>query len=149
MAGMPGRASSLLSSASKPISPSGGRCERLRRAASWGSIALALAATYVCFGSSPAGTKAALGSFPPLVIMTVRGGLAGAVLTAWALWAGAQRPGRRQLLSSFLIGTLILALGAGVGTVGQRTVPSGIVGVLSAMMPLIATCLGYLLFREK
>src|SRR3954452_16243665 len=144
MSSMSTHTTAPLSPASKLTARSRPRGERLRRAASWGSIALALAATYVCFGSSPAGTKAALGSFPPLVIMTVRGGLAGAVLTAWALWAGAQRPGRRQLLSSFLIGTLILALGAGVGTVGQRTVPSGIVGVLSAMMPLIATCLGYL-----
>jgi len=52
-------------------------------------------------------------------------------------------------LWSFLIGTLILALGAGVGTVGQQTVPSSVVGVLSAMMPLIAACLGFLLFRER
>jgi drug/metabolite transporter (DMT)-like permease len=113
------------------------------------SIVPALAATYVCFGSSPAGTKAALGSFPPLVIMTARGFLAGAVLTVWALASGVQRPNLRRALSSFLIGTLILALGAGVGTVGQQTVASGVVGVLSAMMPLITACLGYLLFREK
>lgn len=83
------------------------------------------------------------------MIMAVRGCLGGIMLTAWALWSGAQRPSLRQLLSSFLVGTLILALGAGVGTMGQRTVASGVVGVLSAMMPLIATCLGYLLFREK
>jgi drug/metabolite transporter (DMT)-like permease len=110
---------------------------------------LALATTFICFGSSPAGTKAALGSFSPLLIMTVRGGVAGAVLTFWALWNGARRPDLRQLVSAFLVGTLILALGAGVGTMGQRTVASGVVGVLSAMMPLIAACLGFLLFREK
>jgi drug/metabolite transporter (DMT)-like permease len=146
---MPSRTVRLLPSAPEATAPSGTRHARLRKAASWGSIALALAVTYVCFGSSPAGTKAALGSFPPLMIMTVRGCLAGGVLTAWALWTGAQRPNVRQLLSSFLIGTLILALGAGVGTLGQQTVASGVVGVLSAMMPLIAACLGYLLFREK
>jgi drug/metabolite transporter (DMT)-like permease len=112
-------------------------------------VVLALIITYVCFGSSPAGTKIALGSFSPLLIMTVRGCVAGAVLTIWALWTGAQQPNRWQLMSAFLVGTLILALGAGVGTVGQRTVASGVVGVLSAMMPLIAACLGYLLFREK
>jgi len=81
--------------------------------------------------------------------MAVRGFLAGAALTAWTLWSGAQWPSLRQLLSSFLVGILILALGAGVGTVGQQTVASGVVGVLSAMMPLIAACLGYLLFRER
>lgn len=146
---MSSRITPLLSSASKSTALSGTRRDRLRKAASWGSIALALAATYVCFGSSPAGTKAALGAFPPLMIMTLRGCLAGAVLTVWALRTGAQRPDMRQLRSSFLIGTLILALGAGVGTVGQQTVASSVVGVLSAMMPLLAACLGYLLFREK
>ena len=112
-------------------------------------VILALAITFICFGSSPAGTKAALGSFSPLLIMAVRGGVAGAVLTAWALRSGARQPHLRQLVSAFLVGTLILALGAGVGTMGQRTVASGVVGVLSAMMPLIAACLGFLLFREK
>src|SRR4051812_4896148 len=144
---MPSRTVPSLTSG--PTARSEMRRRGLHKAASWGSIALALAATYVFFGSSPAGTKAALGSFPPLVIMTVRGCLAGAVLTVWALASGAQRPDVRRLLSSFLVGTLILALGAGIGTIGQQTVASGVVGVLSAMMPLITACLGYLLFRER
>lgn len=135
--------------ASKREAPASGGRGRFRKAASFGSIALALAATYVCFGSSPAGTKAALAPFPPLMIMTMRGCVAGCVLTVWALLAGARRPTLPQLVSSFLIGTLILAAGAGVGTIGQRTVASSVCGVLSAMMPLIAACLGYLLFREK
>jgi drug/metabolite transporter (DMT)-like permease len=137
------------SATSRPVARSETRRRGFHKAASWGGIALALAATYVFFGSSPAGTKAALGSFPPLVIMTVRGFLAGAVLTVWALASGAQRPDVRRLVSSFLVGTLILALGAGIGTIGQQTVASGVVGVLSAMMPLITACLGYLLFRER
>jgi drug/metabolite transporter (DMT)-like permease len=119
------------------------------KAAGWSQVALALAALYICFGSSPAGTKAALQSLPPLVIMGVRGGVAGLVLTAWSLHSGAEWPGPRRLLSSALLGVLILALGAGVGTVGQQTVASSVVGVLSALMPLIAACLAFLLFREK
>ncbi|HYZ21968.1 MAG TPA: EamA family transporter [Rhodopila sp.] len=138
-----------LSPPSKPIARSDRRRSQLQMAASWGSIALALIATYICFGSSPAGTKAALSSFPPLVIMTVRGFLAGAALTAWALATGARRPGLRRLLSSLLVGTLILALAAGVGTVRQQTVAPSIVGVLSATMPLMSACLAYLLFRER
>src|SRR4051812_6626096 len=149
MSSMSTHTTAPLSPASKLTARSRPRGERIRKAASWGSIALALATTYVCFGSSPAGTKAALGSFPPLLIMTVRGCVAGSVLTIWALLTGAQRPTLRRLVCSFLVGTLILALGAGMGTVGQQTVASGVVGVLSAMMPLITACLGYLLFREK
>jgi len=44
---------------------------------------------------------------------------------------------------------LILALGAGGGTFGQRTVPSGVAGVMSALLPIFAAALGYLLFRER
>lgn len=146
---MPSRVVFPLSLGSKLVAGPKARRARFGRAASWGSVALALLATYICFGSSPAGTKAALTSFPPLLIMTVRGTLAGAVLVIWALATGAKRPGLRAVVCSFMVGTLILALGAGVGTIGQRTVPSGVVGVLSALMPLITACLAYLLFREK
>jgi drug/metabolite transporter (DMT)-like permease len=146
---MSSRASSLPNPAPERIGRSGRHREQLRTATNWAGIALALGATYACFGSSPAGTKAALGSFPPLLIMGVRGCVAGAVLSGWALWSGAERPGRRRLVSSFLVGTLILALGSGVGTIGQQTVPSGVVGVLSATMPLLAACLAYALFRER
>jgi drug/metabolite transporter (DMT)-like permease len=48
-----------------------------------------------------------------------------------------------------LIGFLILTCGAGAGTYGQLTVASGVAGVLSALLPLFAACIGYILFREK
>lgn len=112
-------------------------------------VPLALAATYVFFGSGPAGAKAALASLPPLTLVAVRGLVAGALLLAWAIKSGAQPPTRRQWLSSIAIGILILALGAGSATVGQRSISSGIAGVLSALLPLIAACLGYAMFRES
>ena len=111
-------------------------------------VLLALAATYIFFGSGPAGAKAALVSLPPLGLVAVRGLLAGSILLTWAIKSGAQPPSRWQVLPSVIIGILILALGAGCGTIGQRTVPSGVAGVLSALLPLIAGCLSYALFRE-
>ncbi|MBV9783830.1 MAG: EamA family transporter [Acidisphaera sp.] len=112
-------------------------------------VALALLATYVCFGSGTVGIKAVLDSLPPLVAMASRGVLAGAVLFAWSIWSGAPWPSWRQALACSGIGTLMLALGAGVSTVGQRTVAAGLAGVLAATMPLFAACIGYLLFREQ
>ncbi|MBV9735110.1 MAG: EamA family transporter [Acidisphaera sp.] len=112
-------------------------------------VALALLATYVCFGSGNAGIKAAIETLPPLFVMAVRGVIAGAILVAWSLASGAPRPSRRQILGCSAIGTLMLALGAGVSSVGQRSVASGIAGVLAAIMPLFAACLGYLMFRER
>lgn len=57
-------------------------------------------------------------------------------------------PSARQWIASFIIGVLILAIGTGCGSLGQRSVASGVAGVLSALLPLLAACLGYLLFRE-
>lgn len=112
-------------------------------------VPLALAATYAFFGSGPAAAKAALVSLPPLLLVGMRGLIAGAVLLAWSVASGAAPPSRRQWASSALIGILILVLGAGGGTLGQQTVPSSIAGVLSALLPIIAACLGYVLFRER
>jgi drug/metabolite transporter (DMT)-like permease len=112
-------------------------------------VLAALGATYVFFGSGPAGAKAALAGLPPYALVGVRGMVAGALLLVWAIKSGAAAPTRKQVLPSVAIGILILALGAGCSTAGQRTVPSGTAGVLSALLPLIAACLGYLLFRES
>ena len=112
-------------------------------------VLLALLGTYIFFGSGAAGSKAAIQSLPPLLLVGVRGMIAGVALLAWSVAAGASLPKRRQWLASAVIGILILALGAGCGTVGQKTVASGIAGVLSALVPLFAASLGYVLFREK
>lgn len=122
---------------------------RLRLAGLEWRVTLALGATYLSFGSGPAGAKAALDGLPPFVLVGTRGVVAGAVLVAWSLTTGAPQPNRRQWLASAGIGILILALGAGLSTAGQRTVPSGVAGVMSSLLPIFAAGLGYLLFRER
>ncbi len=112
-------------------------------------IAVALSATYLLFGSGPAAVAAAIRTIPPFLMVAVRGILAGAVLIGWAIAAGAPRPGWREWRAGVLVGVLILACGSGGGTYGQLTVPSGIAGVLSALLPLIAAVIGYVAFREK
>jgi drug/metabolite transporter (DMT)-like permease len=112
-------------------------------------IPVALLATYVSFGSGPAAVASAIKGFPPLLMVSTRGVIAGTILTLWALYTGAERPRRGQWRAAALIGFLILTCGAGAGTYGQLTVASGVAGVLSALLPLFAACIGYILFREK
>src|SRR3954463_15517324 len=107
---------------------------RLRLAGLDWRVTLALGATYLSFGSGPAGAKAALDGLPPFVLVGIRGVVAGAVLVAWSLVADAPQPSRRHWLSSAGIGILILALGAGLSTAGQRPVPSGVAGVMSSLL---------------
>ena len=112
-------------------------------------VAAALAATYLFFGSGPAAAAAGIKSLPPFLMVACRGLIAGLVLIVWALAEGAPRPSWREWRGSAIIGVLILACGAGGGTYGQLTVPSGVAGVLSALLPLIAAVMGYILFRER
>ena len=85
---------------------------------------------------------------PPFLMVACRGLIAGLLLTGWAILKGA-RPSWREWRGSGLIGLLILAGGAGAGTYGQLTVPSGVAGVLSALLPLVAAVMGYCFFRER
>lgn len=112
-------------------------------------VPLALAATYVFFGSGPAGASAAIKTLPPLLMVAARGLIAGAILTVWSLRSGSAAPTVREWRAGGIVGVLILAFGAGAGTYGQLTVPSGVAGVLSALLPLLAACLGFLLFRDR
>lgn len=112
-------------------------------------VALALAATYLFFGSGPAAATAAIKTLPPFLTVAVRGIVAGLILTAWALMAGATWPTWREWRAGAVIGVLILSLGAGAGTYGQLNVPSSVAGTLSALLPLFAAILGYIAFRER
>jgi drug/metabolite transporter (DMT)-like permease len=111
-------------------------------------VGVALAATYLLFGSGPAAAAAALKSFPPFLMVASRGLIAGLSLTLWAFLEGA-RPTWSEWRASLLVGFLILACGAGAGTYGQLTVASGVAGVLSALLPLFAAIMGYCVFGEK
>src|SRR4051794_842286 len=117
-----------------------------RRAAAKSMIVLALPATWFAFGSSPAGTRLALETLSPILIMSARGVISGAFLLAWGLWSGSQWPPARQWLSSFLIGGLMLGGGAALSTWGPRFLPSGLVGGLSALVPVFSPLLCYFLF---
>lgn len=112
-------------------------------------VPVALAATYVFFGSGPAAASAAIKTLPPFLLVAARGLIAGALLTLWSLRSGTKPPTWREWRAAGIIGALILAGGAGAGTYGQLTVPSGVAGVLSALLPLLAACLGFLVFRER
>jgi drug/metabolite transporter (DMT)-like permease len=124
------------------------RLSRATKRFDW-RVALALGATYACFGSGAAAAAAAIQTLPPFLMVAARGLIAGAILTVWALQTGAARPTWRQWRGAALIGILILGCGAGGGTYGQLTVPSGVAGVLSALLPLFAACIGYVAFRER
>jgi drug/metabolite transporter (DMT)-like permease len=101
-------------------------------------LAAALGIVYVVWGSTYLGMAVAEQTMPPLLMLSVRFLIAGALLYAWAWRRGelAQRPGRRQWGAAAAVGFALLVLDTGgVGWAVQR-VPTGTAALLVASVPL-------------
>ena len=107
---------------------------------------------YVVWGSTYLGIRVAVVTIPPFVMGAVRFGIAGLVVLAAVAIArrGAfVRPTGRELRDCAIIGTCFMFGGMGLVSWGEQTVPSGITGVLIAMMPVWVAVYGRVLLRER
>jgi drug/metabolite transporter (DMT)-like permease len=107
---------------------------------------------YVVWGSTYLGIRVAVETIPPFVLAASRFAIAGLVMLAAVaiLRRGAvEMPSRREWRDSFIIGTLLMGGGMGLVAWGEQTVPSGITGVLIAMMPVWVAVLGRIFFGER
>ena len=107
---------------------------------------------YVVWGSTYLGIRIAVESIPPFVMGAIRFAIAGLVMLAAVAIArrGAiVRPTRRELRDCAIVGTCLMFGGMGLVSWGEQTVPSGITGVLIAMMPVWVAIYGRLFFRER
>ena len=94
---------------------------------------------YVVWGSTYLAIRVAVETFPPFVMGAVRFSIAGIVMIAVAavVTRGALvRPSLRELRDLAIIGTCLMFGGMGLVSWAEQTVPSGIAGVLIAMMPM-------------
>jgi len=109
------------------------------KAASAVLIWAAILILYVVWGSTYLAIRVAVGTFPPFVMGAVRFSIAGAIMIAVATIAarGAlTRPTLRELRDIAIIGTCLMFGGMGLVSWAEQTVPSGIAGVLIALMPM-------------
>ncbi len=100
------------------------------------AVLLAFAALYFIWGSTYLAIRFAIETMPPLTMAAVRFAIAGSMLYGWASWRGAQRPTGRQWRDAAIVGTLLLAGGNGAVVVAEQWVPSGLVALLVASVPL-------------
>ena len=105
------------------------RAHRLR-------LVLAFAAVYLIWGSTYLGIRLAIDSIPPLIMAGTRLLLAGALLMAWARARGAAWPTPAEWRSTALIGIMLLAVGNGTVTWSEQKVPSGLVALMVATVPI-------------
>ncbi|MBX9722940.1 MAG: EamA family transporter [Candidatus Obscuribacterales bacterium] len=100
------------------------------------NLIAAFAAVYFFWGSTFLAIRFAVEAIPPFFMAGVRFAIAGGILYAWARFKGAALPTLRQWIPAFVIGTLLLVCGNGGVVLAERTVPSGLVSLMVAMVPV-------------
>jgi drug/metabolite transporter (DMT)-like permease len=111
-----------------------------------------MAVIYVVWGSTYFGIALAIRTIPPFLMASIRFAIAGLILVAFDLLRhpdARRMPTRRQLVDSAIVGGLLLGIGNGFVSLGEKTVPSGIAAILIAMMPLWFALLGWLYLRQR
>jgi len=112
-------------------------------------LALALITVYLLWGSSYLAAAVTNQSLPPLLMLSVRFLIAGAVLYAWSSRRGhvaADRPGTRQWGAAAVVGCLLLVVDSGGVTWAQTRVASGVAALLVASVPLFIAALDRAIF---
>jgi drug/metabolite transporter (DMT)-like permease len=100
------------------------------------ALVTAFAAVYVIWGSTYLAIRFAIETLPPLAMAGVRYVIAGAIMYAWLRARGSVAPTRRQWGPAAIVGGLLLLGGNGGVVLAQRTVPSGVVALMVAMVPI-------------
>ena len=102
-------------------------------------LVAALGIVYFVWGSTYLGIAVAERSIPPLLMLSLRFLIAGALLFAWAWRRGDLRgklPGLRQWGAAALVGGLLLVLETGALAFAEKKVPTGLAALILASVPL-------------
>jgi len=102
-------------------------------------LAAALGLVYVVWGSTYLGIEVAERTLPPLLMLSVRFLLAGAILYAWAVRRGevaAERPGLREWRAAAIVAALLLVIETGALALAEKHVPTGLAALIIASVPL-------------
>lgn len=108
------------------------------------TVALALAAVYLVWGSTYLAIRVGLDGFPPFVMGSLRFLSAGIAMYAFLRWRGHAAPTRAQWKNLAVLSVFLLVTGNGLVNVAEQTVSSGVAAVAVASMPLWAALFGRL-----
>jgi drug/metabolite transporter (DMT)-like permease len=98
-------------------------------------IAIAFAIVYVVWGSTYLAIRIGLESMPPLLMAGTRFLVAGLLMWAWCTWRKEAKADRKQTINAAVSGILLVALGNGLVTIAETSVPSGIAALIVAVGP--------------
>lgn len=112
-------------------------------------VPLAFAIVYVVWGSTYLAIRYAVQTLPPLLLTGTRFVVAGALLSAWALARGAERPTRTNWKAITIIGLLLFPCANAVVVWAETRVVSGLAALLVAIEPLWVVILLMLYSRQR
>ena len=99
-------------------------------------VVLAFGAVYFVWGSTYLAIRWAIETMPPLLMASARFLVAGVFLYGWARARGIPRPTASQWKAAAISGSLLLVGGNGAVVTAEQWVPSGLVALLAATVPL-------------
>jgi len=99
-------------------------------------VGLALGGLYFIWGSTYLAIRFAIDTLPPFLMAGVRFLMAGSILFVWAKARGAKGPSGRAWRTAMISGGLMLTCGNGSVVWAEQFVPSGMVALLIATVPL-------------
>ncbi len=98
---------------------------------------LAFFAIYVLWGTTFLAIRIAVAEVPPLLAAGLRFFIAGVLLYGWMRLRGTERPSRIEWRNLLVIGTVMFVAEYGPLFWAEKYVPSGVVSVLAATIPVI------------
>lgn len=107
-------------------------------------VGVALALVYVIWGSTYLAIHFVVETAPPLLAMSMRFLLAGAILYTWTRLRSGARPTRANWRAAAIVGILLLLGGNGVVAWSEQVVPSGLAALLVSTTPLWMAVLDWL-----
>ena len=107
-------------------------------------VILAFMVVYVVWGSTYVAIRFTLESMPPFLMVAIRFLIAGALMCAWTHVRGEPKPQKAHLLPTAILGILLLVFGSTGVVLAERSVPSGLVSLLVATVPVYIVLLQWL-----
>jgi drug/metabolite transporter (DMT)-like permease len=99
-------------------------------------VIASFAAIYIIWGSTYLGILLAIETIPPFFMAGTRFLVAGVFLLTLALWKGERLPGIASIAKLSFSGILMLFIGNGAVTWVEQYLPSGLVAIIVATVPL-------------
>lgn len=111
-------------------------------------VLLAFAAIYLIWGSSYLGVRFAIETIPPFLMAGLRFTLAGTILILWRRQRGETWPTRANWQAAVISGSLLFLTANGAVVWATQHVPSGIVSIMGATIPLWMTLIDWLRYSS-